>query len=1485
MFSRLAVRHPIATIMAFTAAVLLGAVSYRELAIQLFPDITLPMMVIWVNKDGSSTDLLETVTKPIEGLVAQMPRVKQVNSYTRKDRARVFVEFEYGTDMRFTVIDAEERLQNWRRAQDDPRIRLGIWPFTTEDMANEYMELHFQVPERRSKLTNDLLDRVEQRLKSIQGVSDVQIRGRVFDTVRVVFDPDKLKSYGLNLGDIIGRVGQAAAEQPDLGRMDTTTGHVFVRIGDRINNVEQLEQIPVDTKGTIRLRDVSDIARGGTQDEFIFRINGFMSIGLDLSKEAGVNLIELAHTTREQIEEINKTLPTGYKLIINQDAAEIIEKTLSQMGYLALMGAVLAGLVPLFFLRSFRMAIIIFLSVPISLITTFNLMYACGLSINILTIVGLAIGVSILVDNSIVVLENGFRLAERGLPPNEAAERGGLEVGRALLASTATTLVVFVPIFFSSGPIRIIFREGGLAVAFPLIISLVVALTLVPVLTARALSLAAPGHQGPIARFLERYAWSHLRRLWPYNRGAKHRPRALAREAYRALLKRVLRNRGRTIAIIAGLCIFTYIEQGASLRHSVFDQQAREEYMNFFLQYPRGTKLTQVDAAVKVVEKRLSEHEAIERFWTWFNDDQAYFGILLKPYDKRPGRLAMQEFRSKIFDYIGPVPGGILSFQSKTEPVSDALPMTGQEGRIELRGSDLPVLMAMAERLRPALLTIPDITQVEVEESTDNPEMDVKLDRERAALFNVDSRTVARYIMSTRSSGTLSTLKLEDGENRIDVVFELGGDTRETADDIRSLPIYSSVVGAVPLSEVALFQESFTNTRFNRQNRQQSLNLTVRVRDGANVSKVIEQARDLGLSMPNPGGASILTAGRERERHERENQAAFMLNLGILLVFMVMAFIFESYWVPAVIMCSIPLISIGVTWALIITDQPMDDLVWFGILMLAGLVVNAPIVMLDLCQTFRKEHGFRRIRAIFQACDQRLRPVSMTVLTTVIGLLPLAVKRTEGGQSSGMAITIIGGLLSSTILTLLVIPCLYLASEDALRFVAPPFVWSARRAAWFFGRINAAATWMFDQFPGWLWRRRLWRVWLWPWWLLKAIWWTLRMAWRGIKGFWRGLRWTLRTTRILIVWSWRLAKRLLRHRPQGAGTAGIHDINRELPSPLSLARHLPDFSPDALPVQVQSLYVMYSQWRAKDLLRVVPSRRYAIGCRPRGGFEALHDLNFTIEPGLFGLLGPNGAGKSTLLRCLAGLIRASGGVVKLCGAPLRDHPEALTPMIGYLPQYHGQYDQMTLRQFLEYFLLLRLRGQGGRIDRRQLDRAVAAAAEEVHLTEVMDERLGAFSGGMRQRAGLARVLLGAPPILLVDEPTAGLDPLERVKVRLLLAQLAHTRTVVFSTHLVEDLELSCRSVGIVRQGRLLYTGAPGDLLGKLRGRLWEVPVEGGDGEEAQSPKWRAGIEASLFRVVRPEGLRWRCVASHRPTPDSLPAEPRLEDAFLNLLRT
>ena len=414
---------------------------------------------------------------------------------------------------------------------------------------------------------------------------------------------------------------------------------------------------------------------------------------------------------------------------------------------------------------------------------------------------------------------------------------------------------------------------------------------------------------------------------------------------------------------------------------------------------------------------------------------------------------------------------------------------------------------------------------------------------------------------------------------------------------------------------------------------------------------------------------------------------------------------------------------------------------------------------------------------------------------------------------------------------------------------------------------------------------RCWDVRRWPGWtlfLFNKLWQgfvgAIRFVWRFVFGIWRF---------VSTFWgnTFGFAWRFLRRMESPENISAIPQINRDFGLLKDTLEQFSSYDPDAPPLQTQNLRVVYPTRRWRDVARVVPSIRYAVGSRPVRGLTSIRDINLTVEPGLFGLLGPNGAGKTTLLRCLAGALKPTRGTVRIFGIPQREISKSLTPWIGYLPQNQRHFGFMTLAQYLHYFLYLSIRDLKNQNaytwDRARIRRAIASAADEVNLLSNLNDRLSHFSGGMRQRAGLARVLLCAPPIVLVDEPTAGLDPVERVKVRLLLSQLAQKRAVIFSTHLIEDLEVSCQKVGILREGRLLYQGAPENLLENLQGQIWETPsVNGG-----LAPETLGRIQNRLTQVARADGLKWRCVASVPPAPNAIPVEPRLEDAFLTVLQS
>ncbi len=1487
--------------MAFLAIVVLGAVSYLQLPVQLIPDFTFPVIAVRANWDRSPTEIQEELTKPIEGILAEMSGVRSMNSRTWSGGVRLRAEFDYDTDVQYTLVDLQERLNSFQNSFSDRRLSVSAFAYSTVDWQRRYMRLEVRGKGDEQTLYDTAMEKVEQRLASLDGVANVEVYGNTNRSAEIQIEPDLLSAYNLDFGQVINRVQAAVSDDTFLGTIKAPTETFYVRLDDQITTLEELAEIYVDNEGIVRLKDVSRVGLGETVDRWIYRTEGKNSINISLERESDRNLIDLARETRERVEEINQDLPPGIELVIDRDTAEPVEKAINKLKTLALIGGCLALLVPLIFFQSLRVAMIVFISVPISLISVFNLFYAAEMSINIFSIVGLAMGVGMLVDNSIVVVENSFRLFHRGKSARDAAMLGGSDVGRGLLAATLTTVVVFVPILFVEGRFKLIVKEPTLALVFPLIISLLVALTLVPVFTVLVLKTKKRHEKmNRIGNFFVR--------------------------GYRKLLKSALRYRGRVLLIIAIALSFTILDSCQRLSSATTSDRAEDDYFEFYFEAPQGSTLADVNRAVQPIEERLAEHPDIETYSVAFDEEDGEARIRLKERSEREEKRSYQEIRQTILDFMGPVPGLALSLERPDDDLDDVSLDLGPRGELELKGLDLETIQAHAERLATALRAHPQITNVEFDEEMNELRYLARVDRERSRIFNITGQSIGRFVGATRSGGTVSSLQLENGDERTDVLFTIEGSEGSTLDEVKRMEISAPGGGSVPLGELVQMQVDRADRYIYRRDRQESADLDYFYVQGTDKGKLVEDIRKIVGAVPNPGGVITEFTGDERRLRRRNEEFKFIVWWGVILVYVVMAAVFESFWVPFTILATNPLMIMGIVWGLNFAGLPMDDLAAFGIILLVGLAVNNGIVMMDRALHYQRDGGYNRTRAIFEAAVTRLRPIIMTYFTTVLGLLPLALVGDADDQWRPVAVVVIGGLTSATVLMLIVLPCFYLIGDDFVRWIRPsalrllqvafeipeaianllfhpirvyrrelPFAPNARRLFW------SMATFVFEflrtpvklvvSLPADLlflltrpWRKRApadeekQRGFLARAGAVVAA--PFRWCWRTVV-FVVGVPWTVArwATRPLAT---RLAARLKRPAPEPAfGEAA--PVNEETSPPV---------------VSLTNIHVIYPPGGLKGLQSYLPGRWGGVP-----GLAALDGISLEMERGLFGLLGPNGAGKTTLLRSLAGLHEPTRGTVRLFGVSHREARGQLAPLIGYLPQTHGHYDEMTLYDYLDYFGMLTaqnlraaqaLSGEGSRLGSElrglaeletpaQRHRAIHRAAEEVNLSEFLQQKLGTFSGGMKQRAGIARVLLQAPPILIIDEPTAGLDPMERIRVRMLLANLAADRLVIVSTHIVEDLEENCDRLAILNRGRLAYLGSPEGLKESWDGRIWEILFDEGKKEELVQRGLPSENVRVLSQVVERGLSGYRVLSTAPPGPNSREVKPTLEDALLAIL--
>lgn len=1437
--SKVAISRPVTTTMFFIAIVLLGCISFHNLPVQLLPDISFPGAMVFARyRDLSVSDTLENLTKPIEGIIAATPHVHEINSSTYRGYSRIEILFDFGTDMRFTTLDLQERLTQFRKTLPKRTAYVYLRIFSTEQIQTFFMWITVHGKDDRETLRQIAEDRLLPQLEAVDGVAEVNVGGYYRESIDVVFDRDKLAAHNVGLGRVISRIRGAAAGEMAFGRVRGSHENFSVILGEIVDDEEGLRQLPIDDRGVIRLGDVAHVYRHQRQSDHVSRINGKNYVGVMIRKEATVNPLRLQKKVKDTLDKIREQLPPGYSITIEEDAAEIIKSIIRQVGGLAVIGALLAMVVLILFVRNLRMALIVFAAIPISVITTFNLMYFGSLSLNIVTLIGLALGIGMLVDNAIVVLENVFRHFEREHNAVRASDRGTREVWRALLATTLTNVVVFTPVLFAEGELRLIFSEGAMAIIFPVAVSLLVALTLVPMVTSRIL--ARSERRVPKRRRLGRLTarvreW--IRRHHPYWPAYQRRSRRLYREFYMMMLRAALRHRVRVILLTLLAIYLTAVICMPRIAKGTMSRGTEGTTFPIFVQVPSGSTREHLVRVLDEVEGRLQNLPELEKTRS-FGDAEEGATVYVKLVPQNERKRTLQEVRLSSLNFIGEVPGaslGLRPFEVEGRGGSGgggrSYVSYAEGGVVEIRSSRWEGLEWVADGVARQLETLPGISEATPDPIRGSPEMQFTIDRRRAAQFNIYAGDLVNYFETSRRRGQFSQITMERGDRRLDVFLRMGrvGRDPEQEEDegarplseIKSMEILSPMGGTIPLAEIGLFQKVLGERRVARRNLQYSTRVTYLREPLANHAMVEQAVQSLVGALRLPTGYAAEIGGEGERVKENNRQLRWMLMITALLVYMVMASVFESLLSPFVIMIALPLAAIGALWGLALTGSRFEELAMLGVIVLTGIVVNNGIVMMDFISMLRRERGYRRTAAIVLACRTRLRPILMTALTTILGLLPLALRSDEEIKWSGLAIVIICGLAVSTVLTLIIIPSFLMTLEDTLAFL----------------------------------KRQVVKLWRWRW--LFYFFSPSRMRAKRLELVPAGMPPSFAPT--FAVAMSRVATEEPRPEAESQRSEDLSPPTSNLPPPTS-----------AIGIEVRHVRMTYPVFRLRKLLNVIPSTRYKYGVRPPEGVEALRGVSLSIGKGTFGLVGPNGAGKTTLLHIITGLIRPTCGFVAVNGLEMATHSARARTEIGYLPQSFGLYGDLTARDYLNFYSLVL-----GIDDRAERRRNVEAVLDQVGLVDVADEHVRTFSGGMRQRLGIARLLLTLPRVIIVDEPTAGLDPIERVKFRILLSQLGQERTVLLSTHIIDDISSSCRQLAVINEGRIVYDGTPAGLVDSARNRIWEI-VGGVEDEALIRKEFRlvykkaAGAERVLFRFIAPS-----C-----DLPGAQRVEPSLEDAYI-----
>jgi HAE1 family hydrophobic/amphiphilic exporter-1 len=1038
--------------------VLFGLVSFQRLPINLLPDLSYPSLTVETRFPGAAPSEVESlVTRRIEEAVGILSGVRRLSSRSRPGLSQVTLEFAWGRDMALASLDVRQKVDLVTLPKETQKPAILRFDPSTDPI----LRLYLSDGSNLYRLRYVAEELIKKDLESLDGVAAVKVNGGLEEEIQVRLDEGKLALVGLKPSEVQAVLAKENVNQAG-GSLYEQEARYLVRANNEFTDLDDiLNTIVAEREGRlVRLADVATVVRGHKQREVITRFGGKEAVELAIYKEGDANTVLVAQALRTRLDGLKKELPDGVQVGAGVDQSRFIESAIDEVLSNAIVGGLLAMLILYLFLKDAFATLIIGISIPVSIIATFFLMYRMGVSLNIMSLGGLALGVGMLVDNAIVVLEAIFRRREQGEAALPAAGAGASEVGMAVVASTLTTVAVFLPVVFVEGFAAQLFRDQALTVSFSLLASLVVALTLIPMIAARgkrtnaedAEETAENAEDGK-ERTSNSTRWARVRRAvfgtgpaaavrgvrigWRWlGRGISLGLTPLSRP-FDAGLARTLRAYPRSLrwalehpaaVLVAATGAFVLSLAGATrLGLDLIPSFSQGEF-NYEVELPEGTPLAVTDRALLRAQTVLASDPHVESFSAAIGGaglslsstgtEGENFGRL----DVRMKGTASGEDEertiSRLREALAALPQARVKFQ-RPSYFSFRTPI-----EVEVYGDRLDSLRHVASELRRKLAALPALVDVRSSAELGNPELQVRFDRDALARFGLDLAQVSATVRQ-KVRGEVAT-RFNEGDREIDILVRSARGEEVGADEVERVIVDYREGAPVFLSSVARIERELGPSEIRRIGQRRAAVVSANLASDRSLAASAEDIRAILRDQEYPPSVVASLSGQEEERQRSFGSLLLALGLALFLVYLVMAAQFESLLHPFVILFTVPLGMIGVVAALLLARQPVNVVVMIGIVMLGGIVVNNAIVLVDAVNQLRQE-GFDRREALVQAGERRLRPILMTTSTTVLGLLPMALGLGEGAElRAPLAITVIGGLTVATLLTLVVIPVVYM---------------------------------------------------------------------------------------------------------------------------------------------------------------------------------------------------------------------------------------------------------------------------------------------------------------------------------------------------------------------------------------------------------------------------------------------------------------------------
>ncbi len=1014
------IHRPVTVLMGCLIAILLGAIAFVQIPVDLMPETEFPTLSVNVGYEGVAPEEMETlVARPLEQTMASAPGVERITSSSSEGRTSVRVEFTYGTDLDEAANDLRARIDRRRGALPDDIDPPTLFKFDVSQFPVMFLTVSSSEMDPK-ELRHFAEKSLQYRIERVPGVAATNVWGGLRRQIHVALDLKKLRALNLSVASVVSTLRAENLNRP-VGPVQEGRYEVLLRTQGEFKNVEDILNVGVTTRNgvPVYIRDIATVEDAHEELRYLVTVDGEPAVRMFVYKQSGGNTVQVSDGVREEIQRIQRDYP-NITLGVPFDSAEFIRDSIRNVEGATMVGASLAVLVLLFFLRSISSTLIIGVAIPISVIATFALMYFNGFTLNTVSFGGLALGVGMLVDNSIVVLENIFRLREKGRSPKEAAIIGSKQVAMAITASTMTTIAVFVPVLFMGGMSAQTFQQLAWVVSFALLCSLLISLTVVPALCSRFLRAgkvdAGKGKLSRLGRWTERV---QERMNEQYGKGISW-----------AIVH------GKTV-VLTSVALFAGALYLAPLIGVELEPELDEGQIEVELELEPGTRVEATNEVVQRLVRLIRDNVPEVRYimteagsastWRAEGTNTGELRLDLVPQSER--ERSAGEIGRQLRTLLQVEPGMILNtrvrggMRRRGRGVGD-----NDRLSVEIRGHEVEQSQRLAEEVRRAMLETPGVVAAQISRRPGMPEMLVSVDRAKATSMGLAVSEVADTL-ETAIGGTRASMFREEGDE-YDILVRLREEDRLHLSQVGEVPIMLPDGRTIPAQSVVRMRRQEGPLEIMRADQERIIVVSGTIAD-RDLGSIVDDLRTTLAGIERPPGYELKFGAEYEEQQEAFREMTFAALLALVLVYMVMASQFESLRDPFIILFSIPLAFIGVVLMLILTHTTFNIQGFLGVIVLVGIVVNNAIVLIDYTSLLRRDHNYSLRDAVITAGTRRLRPILMTTVTTVLGLAPMALGIGEGGElQAPMARVVIGGLTVSTLITLVIIPVIYTLLEQ-----------------------------------------------------------------------------------------------------------------------------------------------------------------------------------------------------------------------------------------------------------------------------------------------------------------------------------------------------------------------------------------------------------------------------------------------------------------------